>query len=132
MRAKHPAIGVVVLSQYAEAAYALQLLHAVREVKAGGSVIDPDVVSTLVAHGSGRTASALGELTDRERDVLHQMAQGRTNAGIAGALHLSESSVEKYSGSIFAKLHLSDEPQVHRRVAAVLTYLRDARRADPI
>lgn len=154
VRARHPDVGVVVLSQYAEAAYAVellgqgseglayllkervgdpaQLLQAVREVAAGGSVIDPDVVAALVAHGAASATSALAHLTDREREVLGQMAQGRTNAGIAAHLHLSESSVEKYSGSIFAKLHLTGEPQVHRRVAAVLAYLRDAGRADPL
>jgi DNA-binding NarL/FixJ family response regulator len=152
IRARHPRIGVVVLSQYAEAAYAVdllgegsaglayllkervgdpaQLLHAVREVAGGGSVIDPDVVAALV--GTPRRASVLARLTDREREVLEQMAQGRTNAGIAARLFLSESSVEKYSTSIFSKLGLSDEPQVHRRVAAVLSYLRDAGRAAPI
>lgn len=154
VRARHPDIGVVVLSQYAEAAYALalladgsaglayllkerigdpvQLLHALREVAGGGSVIDPFVVGALVAHGSRGATSPLADLTDREREVLQHMAEGRTNAGIATALHLSESSVEKYSGAIFAKLHLTDEPQVHRRVAAVLTYLQDIGRADPI
>jgi DNA-binding NarL/FixJ family response regulator len=154
VRARFPDIGVVVLSQYAEAAYALellgegsaglayllkervgdpmQLLHAVREVAGGGSVIDPDVVAALVAHGAKTEASPLAELTEREREVLEQMAQGRTNAGIAAQLHLSSSSVEKYSGAIFAKLHLTDEPQVHRRVAAVLAYLQDAGRAEPI
>ncbi len=154
IRAKHPDIGVVVLSQYAEATYALQLLgdgstglayllkervgdpvellHAVREVARSGSVIDPNVVAALVAHGARVGSSPLAALTDRERDVLEQMAQGRTNAGIAAALHLSESSVEKYSSGIFAKLHLTDEPQVHRRVAAVLAHLQDASRADPI
>jgi DNA-binding NarL/FixJ family response regulator len=101
-------------------------------VASGGSVIDPDVVAALVAHGARGSTSALASLTDRERDVLEQMAQGRTNAGIAAQLHLSESSVEKHSGAIFAKLRLTDEPQVHRRVAAVLAYLRDAGRADPI
>lgn len=154
IRAEHPDIGVVVLSQYAEATYALQLLgegntglayllkervgdpaqllHAVREVARGGSLIDPDVVAALVSHGAREGPSPLATLTDRERDVLEQMAQGRTNAGIAAALHLSESSVEKYSSGIFAKLHLTDEPRVHRRVAAVLAHLQDASRADPI
>ena len=154
VRARHPDIGVVVLSQYADAAYALallgdgraglayllkervgdpaQLLHAVQEVAAGGSVIDPDVVAVLVSHAARGPTSALATLTARERDVLEQMAQGRTNAGIAAELHLSESSVEKHSSAIFAKLHLTDEPQVHRRVAAVLAYLQDAGRADPI
>lgn len=154
VRARHPDIGVVVLSQYADAAYALallgdgraglayllkervgdpaQLLHAVQEVAAGGSVIDPDVVAVLVSHAARGPTSALATLTARERDVLEQMAQGRTNAGIAAELHLSESSVEKHSSAIFAKLHLTDEPQVHRRVAAVLAYMQDAGRADPI
>ncbi len=154
VRAEHPGIGVVVLSQYAEGAYALellregsaglayllkdrvgdpaQLLRAVREVASGGSVIDPDVVTALVAHGTRGPRSVLADLTEREREVLEQMAQGRTNGAIAAALHLSESSIEKYSGSIFAKLHLTDEPQVHRRVAAVITYLRDATRSDPL
>jgi DNA-binding NarL/FixJ family response regulator len=154
IRSRHPEIGVVVLSQYAEAAYALQLLgdgseglayllkervgdpvqllHAVREVARGGSVIDPDVVAALVAHGTREASSPLAALTARERDMLEQMAQGRTNAGIAAALHLSESSVEKYSSGIFAKLHLTDEPQVHRRVAAVLAHLQDASRAEPL
>jgi DNA-binding NarL/FixJ family response regulator len=154
VRSRHPEIGVVVLSQYAEAAYALdllgdgraglayllkdrvgdpaQLLHAVREVAAGGSVIDPDVVAVLVSHATRGPTSALATLTARERDVLEQMAQGRTNAGIATELHLSESSVEKHSSAIFAKLHLTDEPRVHRRVAAVLAYMQDAGRADPI
>ena len=154
VRARHPDIGVVVLSQYAEAAYALdllgegraglayllkdrvgdplQLLHAVREVAAGGSVIDPDVVAVLVAHAARGPASPLATLTPREREVLEQMAQGRTNDGIAAELHLSRSSVEKHSSAIFAKLHLTDEPQVHRRVAAVLAYMQDAGRAGPI
>jgi DNA-binding NarL/FixJ family response regulator len=154
LRAQHPGIGIVVLSQYAEATYALELLRdgsgglayllkervgdpdqlvaAVREVACGGSVIDPDVIGALVAGNAQPGRSALGHLTDRERDVLEQMAQGRTNAAIAGALHLSESSIEKYATSIFAKLHLTDEPQTHRRVAAVLAYLGDAGRAQPL
>lgn len=151
LRAARPGLGVVVLSQYAEASYAFelfrdgtaglayllkervgdpaQLVRAVREVAAAGSVVDPDVVATLVGHGT-RAASSLAHLTERELDVLAQMAQGRTNAAIADHLHLSESSIEKYATSIFSKLHLGDEPQVHRRVAAVLAFLRDAGRAD--
>ena len=154
IRAEHPGIGIVVLSQYAEATYALELLrggtaglayllkervgdpdqlvHAVREVARGGSVIDPVVVGTLVGSEAQQERSPLAQLTDRERDVLEQMAQGRTNAAIADTLHLSESSVEKYATSIFAKLGLSDEPQTHRRVAAVLAFLRDAGRAQPL
>jgi DNA-binding NarL/FixJ family response regulator len=154
IRAAHPDVGIVVLSQYAEATYALELLgggsdglayllkervgdpaqlvHAVAEVARGGSVVDPDVVAALVAGSAQRRRSPLAELTGREREVLECMAQGRTNAAIAGQLHLSESSIEKYATSIFAKLGLSDEPQTHRRVAAVLTFLRDAGRAQPL
>jgi len=154
IRSTHPDIGIVVLSQYADATYAMelfrdgtdglayllkerigepdQLLEAVETVAGGGSVIDPDVVSKLVAQSSPASESNLHTLTERELDVLHQMAQGRTNAGIAAQLHLSESSIEKYGTSIFAKLGLTDEPQVHRRVAAVLTYLHQAGQADPL
>ncbi len=153
IRAAHPGIGVVVLSQYAEASYAMDLLRfgtdglayllkervgdpqslisAVDAVAGGDSRIDPDVVAALV--GRGRPHSTpLQDLTDRERDVLSQMAQGRTNSGIAAQLHLSESSVEKYATSLFAKLGLTGEPQTHRRVAAVLAFLDDQRRARPI
>lgn len=154
IRSAHPEIGVVVLSQYAESTYAFellgqgtaglayllkervadpkQLLHAVHEVARGGSVVDPDVVGALVASNAQQRRSPLAALTDRERDVLERMAQGRTNAAIADQLSLSESSIEKYATSIFAKLGLSDEPQTHRRVAAVITFLRDAGRAQPL
>jgi DNA-binding NarL/FixJ family response regulator len=153
IRTEHPGIGVVVLSQYADPTYAFELLgagsaglayllkervgdpdalvRAVREVAAGGSVIDPDVVTALVGHGR-QTSSPVNTLTDRERDVLEQMAQGRTNAAIAGHLHLSESSIEKHATSIFAKLGLNEEPQTHRRVAAVLAFLQQAGRAQPL
>ncbi len=154
IRRRHPGVGVVVLSQYAEAAYALELLRdgtaglayllkervgepeqlvaAVREVAQGGSVVDSDVVATLVSHSGGASRSPLAHLTARERDVLELMARGRTNAAIGASLHLSESSIEKYATSIFTKLGLTDEPSTHRRVAAVLTYLRDASRAQPL
>jgi DNA-binding NarL/FixJ family response regulator len=154
IRERQPGIGVVVLSQYADPTYAFELLgagsaglayllkervgdpealvRAVQEVAAGGSVIDPDVVAALVGHGRAGPASPLGSLTARERDVLGQMAQGRTNAAIAGQLHLSESSIEKYATSIFAKLGLNEEPQTHRRVAAVLAFLQQAGRAQPL
>jgi DNA-binding NarL/FixJ family response regulator len=154
IRASNRDIGVVVLSQYADATYALELLsdgtqglayllkervgnpaqlvNAVREVANGGSVIDPDVVAALVAQNTHRSSSRLRHLTERELEVLEQMAQGRTNAGIADQLNLSESSIEKYSTSIFLKLGLTDEPQVHRRVAAVLTLLHDEGRAQPL
>ena len=154
IRAAHPTVGVVVLSQYAEATYAVELLgegtaglayllkdrvgdqrqlvHAVREVARGGSVVDPDVVTILVTANTQRRRSPVAMLTEREREVLACMAQGRTNAAIADELVLSESSIEKYATAIFAKLGLQDEPQTHRRVAAVLTYLRDAGRAQPL
>ncbi|MBY5162268.1 response regulator transcription factor [Nitriliruptoria bacterium AS10] len=154
IRAAHPDVGVVVLSQYAEAAYAMELLRdgtagrayllkeqvgdpaqlvaAVRTVARGGSWIDPDVVGAMVSQTARRVSSPLRDLTDRERQVLEQMAQGRTNAAIADRLGLSESSVEKYSTSLFLKLGLSDEPHVHRRVAAVLTFMHDQGRARPL
>ncbi|MET0695865.1 MAG: response regulator transcription factor [Acidimicrobiia bacterium] len=154
IRASNQHVGVVVLSQYADATYALellsdgteglayllkervgnpaQLIDAVRQVAKGGSVIDRDVVAALVEQNTSRSPSRLQQLTERELEVLEQMAQGRTNAGIAEQLHLSESSIEKYSTSIFLKLGLTDEPQVHRRVAAVLTLLHDEGRAQPL
>lgn len=142
-----PGVGVVILSQYADESYAFelfrngtaglayllkdrvgdlhQLLSALREVTAGGSVIDPQVVDALVSRRARLQASPVARLTPRELDVLREMAQGRGNAGIAQALYLSESSVEKHVNAIFAKLDLASEQQVHRRVAAVLTFLRD-------
>ena len=154
IRASNQHVGVVVLSQYADATYALellsegteglayllkervgnpaQLIDAVRQVANGGSVIDRDVVAALVEQNTNRSPSRLQQLTERELEVLEQMAQGRTNAGIAEQLHLSESSIEKYSTSIFLKLGLTDESQVHRRVAAVLTLLHDEGRAQPL
>jgi len=95
-------------------------------------VIDPEVVASLVRSNTRQQRSALVELTDREREVLEMMAQGRTNAAIAAELHLSASSVEQYVTSIFSKLGLTGEPDTHRRVAAVLTFLRDAGRAEPL
>ena len=107
-------------------------MHAIEEVARGGSVIDPIVVEALVANRTGSSASALGRLTPREREVLEQMAQGRNNAGIAEALFLSERAVEKHINSLFSKLGLSEEPDVHRRVKAVLLYLcRTGGRAPP-
>lgn len=146
LRAEHPTIGVVVLSQYAEPAYALalladgsegrayllkervsevaELLMAVREVAAGGSVIDPKVVESLVA-GRRVPSSELDRLTPREAEVLGEMAQGKSNAAIAAALVLSERAVEKHTNSIFSKLGLSEEKDVNRRVKAVLLHLAD-------
>jgi DNA-binding NarL/FixJ family response regulator len=148
IRATSPRVGVVILSQYADESYAFelfrngtaglayllkdrvgdlsQLLSALREVAAGGSVIDPQVVDALVTRRARLRESPLARFTQREMDVLREMAQGRGNAGIAQQLFLSESSVEKHVNAIFGKLDLASEQQVHRRVAAVLTFLRDA------
>jgi len=143
IRANHPGVGVVVLSQYVEEDYAFALLtegaqgvgyllkervgdlveiaRALHEVARGGSVLDPLVVEALLARRGG-DGPLLG-LTDRERAVLHEMAAGRNNATIAKTLFLSDRAVEKHIGSVFQKLGLVDEREVSRRVMAVLTYL---------
>jgi DNA-binding NarL/FixJ family response regulator len=145
LRETNPGTGVVLLSQYADPAYALsflekgserrayllkervsdldQLRDAIVEVHRGGSVIDPKVVEALVAARSRAAESPITHLTPREREVLEQMAQGKNNAGIAAALTLTERAVEKHINSIFSKLGLSEEPDVHRRVKAVLLFL---------
>ena len=147
LRETDPEIGVVVLSQYAEPSYALalleggtarrayllkervedvgQLVAAIREVAAGGSVIDPKIVETLVRNKARLEESPLGELTPRELDVLREMAEGRNNAAIAQRLFLTERSVEKVIHSIFLKLGLTWEPAVHKRVKAVVVYLSE-------
>ena len=147
LRASNPDLGVVVLSQYAEPAYALALLEggserrayllkerisdpdqlgqAIRDVAGGGSVIDPKVVEVLVAARSRARTSPLEHLTPREREVLAEIAQGKNNAAVGAALGLSERAVEKHISSLFAKLGLSEEPQTHRRVKAVLLYLAE-------
>jgi len=144
LRETAPGTGVVVLSQYVEPAYALDLLSAgsqrrayllkervsepdqvadaIREVARGGSVVDPRVVEVLVA-GVRRADDPLASLTRREREVLEQIAQGKSNAGVASALVLTERAVEKHINTLFAKLGLTAEPDVHRRVSAVLLYL---------
>jgi DNA-binding NarL/FixJ family response regulator len=148
IRRDHPATGVVVLSQYAEGDYAYALLRegtaglayllkervanldevvsALRTVAAGGSVLDPRVVEELVAARHAAEGSPLAQLTDREREVLGQMAQGKNNAGIARSLFLSERAIEKHINALFHKLGLSEETDVHRRVMAVLAFLKDA------
>jgi DNA-binding NarL/FixJ family response regulator len=140
-----PDVGVVVLSHYAEPAYALALLEhgsqrrayllkehvgdldqleaAIRAVAVGESVIDPKVVETLVGARATSEHSRLSELTPRERDVLRAMARGMNNAAVAHELVITERSVEKYVHTIFAKLGLTWEEHVHRRVKAVLLYL---------
>jgi len=147
LRETHPEIGVIVLSQYADPRYALalleagterrgyllkervddlvQLVGAIREVSAGGSVIDPKVVESLVAQRSREEASPLDELTPRERDVLREMAEGKNNGAIARELFLTERSVENVIHSIFVKLGIGFEPSVHKRVTAVILYLAD-------
>jgi DNA-binding NarL/FixJ family response regulator len=147
IRAEHPAIGVVVLSQFAEEEYAYELLkngaeglgyllkervadvdelvHALEEVSKGSSVLDPKVVEALVARRNRAAHSPLARLTDREREVLELMAQGKNNAGIARSLFLTERAVEKHINSLFHKLGLGAESESHRRVMAVLTLLRE-------
>jgi DNA-binding NarL/FixJ family response regulator len=148
IRAEHPDIGVVVLSQFAEEAYAYELLkdgaaglgyllkervanleelvRAINEVAKGGSVLDPKVVEALVSAKDRMAHSPLGQLTDREREVLENMAQGKNNASIAKSLFLTERAVEKHINSLFHKLGLSEETDVHRRVKAVLAFLRES------
>ncbi len=147
LRASHPTMGVVVLSQFAEPAYALQLLDggsegrayllkervsqpeqllaAIHDVAAGGSVVDPKVVEVLVGAGARKKESPLDRLTPRELEVLSEIAQGKNNAAVAASLVLSERAVEKHINSLFSKLGLTDEPEVHRRVKAVLLYLSE-------
>ncbi|MGI8707602.1 MAG: response regulator transcription factor [Actinomycetota bacterium] len=147
LRESHPHIGVVVISQYDEPEYALALLekgsqgrayllkerlsdldhlvNVIRDVANGGSWIDPQVVESLVAARLRAERSPLDALTPREHEVLKEMAQGKTNAAIASSLTLTERAIEKHSNSIFSKLGLSSEKQVHRRVKAVLLLLSE-------
>jgi DNA-binding NarL/FixJ family response regulator len=147
LRTSHPEVGVVVLSQYGEPGYALALLEggtarrayllkervddvgelvgAIRTVAAGGSMIDPKVVESLVAEKGRAESSPLNELTARERDVLREMAEGKNNAAIAQTLFLTERSVEKVIHSIFLKLGIGWEPSIHKRVKAVILYLAE-------
>lgn len=147
IRAAHPDVGVVVLSQYVNSLYAFELfrngtagfayllkdrvgnvddlLRAIDEVVRGGSVIDPQVVEGLLARRQQLGGTLLDTLTEREIDVLSEMAQGKSNAAISETLFISQSAVEKHINSIFAKLTLRPEDgEHHRRVAAVLTFLR--------
>jgi DNA-binding NarL/FixJ family response regulator len=146
IRADHPATAVLVLSQYVEEAYALDLLsestertgyllkdriadietftEAVRRVANGGSALDPEVVGLLL--GRRRREDPLAALTPREREVLGLMAEGRSNSAMARALGVSERAVEKHVTAIFSKLDLPPAVEDHRRVLAVLTFLRSA------
>jgi DNA-binding NarL/FixJ family response regulator len=152
IRTRFPSVGVVVLSQHANEQYAFalfsrgtsrlayllkervgdvgELLRALREVIAGRSVIDPRIVEVLVRSHTRTAESPLASLTPRELDVLGEMAQGKNNRAIADALALSESTVEKHVNAVFAKLSLGVEDSLHRRVAAVLTFLRHAPSGD--
>jgi len=145
LREERPTVGVVVLSQFDDASYALALLDggsqgrayllkervadvddlvvAIREVAGGGSVIDPKVVEGLVSASRSPRRTELDWLTPRELEVLAEMAQGKSNAAIAASLVLSERAVEKHTNSIFSKLGLSEERDVNRRVKAVLLSL---------
>lgn len=145
LRETQPAVGVVVLSQYAVPGYVLalldggsdrrayllkervtdveQLVAAIGAVAQGGSVLDPKIVEALVAESARAEDSPLNDLTPRERDVLREMAEGKNNAAIAATLVLSERSVEKVIHSIFLKLGLALETAVHKRVKAVVLYL---------
>ena len=144
IRDHHPEVAVLLLSQYVETSHALRLLErgasgigyllkdrvsdvrdfvdAVRRVAAGGSAIDPEVVSQLVIRR--RRRDLVEELSDRERDVMNLMAEGRSNTAIGASLHLSEKTVEGHVRSIFSKLGLEPAAEDHRRVLAVLTYLK--------
>jgi DNA-binding NarL/FixJ family response regulator len=144
IRSELPAVGVLVLSQYVEASYAMRLLEehperigyllkervfdvailvdALRRIVEGETVIDPTIVSRLV--GRRRRADPLAALTEREREVLGLIAEGLSNKAIAARLFVTERTVEAHSKQIFMKLGLQTSPDSHRRVLAVLTYLR--------
>jgi DNA-binding NarL/FixJ family response regulator len=144
LRESRPGIGILVLSQHVETRYAVdlvkadpagigyllkdhvtrieQLADAVERIAAGGSVIDPEVVARLL--GRPRQHSPLDELTKREREILALMAEGRSNQGIAQALSLELKTIEGHVGQVFGKLALEPQAEDHRRVLAVLTFLR--------
>ena len=144
IRQRHPGVGILVLSQHVHARYALELLSAgtegvgyllkervsdlaglassVRQVGEGGSELDPAVVSQLVGRPR-RHSDPLEQLTDREREVLGLMAEGRSNKAIAERLFVTEHTVEKHVKNIFATLRLPPSPDDHRRVLAVVTFL---------
>jgi DNA-binding NarL/FixJ family response regulator len=149
IRAEHPSIGVVVLSQYVEEEYALTLLsdgvaglgyllkervsdvtelvRALNDVARGGSALDPKIVEGLMLRRPDEASSPLRGLTEKERAVLEQMASGRTNASISRTLYMSERSVEKHISAVFLKLGLDDEGESNRRVMAVLAFVEATR-----
>lgn len=148
LRDTHSDVGVVVLSQYAEPAYALrlleqgtggrayllkerirdrdQLINAIQTVARGGSVIDPIIVDVLIEAQSRVAKSRLSELTPRERELLVEIAAGKSNGAIAESLVLTKRAVEKHVNSIFSKLSLPETPDVSRRVKATLIFLSEA------
>ncbi len=145
IRADYPETGVVVLSQFVEEDYAFELLsdgvaglgyllkervsdvddlvRALYDVSRGGSVLDPRIVEALLARKSAESTSVLDVLTEREHEVLRELARGRSNAATAKALFMSERAVEKHVGSVFTKLGIMHESDVNRRVKAVLAFL---------
>ena len=147
LRQSHPELGVVVLSQHDDPAYAMrvfgdgvarrgyllkdhvaapdQLAQAIRTVAAGGSSIDPAIVESMLRARRSESGSVLSALTPREREVLAEMASGRNNSAIAEHLFLTVRAVERHINAIFAKLGLAEEPDYHRRVRAVLLFLAD-------
>jgi DNA-binding NarL/FixJ family response regulator len=147
LRETHPEIGVVVLSQYADPAFALELFDsgsegrayllkervrnraeivaAISAVAEGGSVIDPKIVDALIAERSRAADSPLAELTTREREVLAEVAVGKSNAAIASSLFLTKRAVEKHINAIFMKLNLREAGDVSRRVKATLIFLSE-------
>jgi DNA-binding NarL/FixJ family response regulator len=152
LRDSHPEVGVVVLSQYSHDAYVLALLESgsdgrayllkervhdrqhlistLETVAGGGSVIDPKIVDVLVDARTRGEASPLSDLTERERQVLAEIAEGKSNSAIAASLKLSQRGVEKHTHSIFAKLGLANSVDVSKRVKAALLFLAD--RSPPI
>ena len=151
LREHHPTVGVVVLSQYSSPGYAHSLFEdgsdgrayllkdrvadvdevvfAIEAVARGGSVVDPKIVEELVSARARRPRSPIEQLTAREREILAEIASGKSNIAIANTLFLSERAIEKHSNSIFSKLGLTEEPDVNRRVKAVLLYLAAERGA---
>jgi DNA-binding NarL/FixJ family response regulator len=153
LRETHPEIGVVILSQYAELQFALELFKdgsarrayllkervgnraeltaAIRAVAEGDSVVDPKIVDKLISERSRAESSALATLTDREREVLAQVAAGKSNAAIASSLVLTKRAVEKHINAIFMKLGLRDSEDVSARVTAALIYLAEGKSGEP-
>jgi DNA-binding NarL/FixJ family response regulator len=153
LRTTHPDIGVVILSQYAEPGFALELFEsgseqrayllkervgsrkeivsAIQTVADGGSVVDPKIVDELIAERARSAGSELDELTDREREVLAEVASGKSNMAIAETLFLTKRAVEKHINAIFLKLRLREADDVSRRVKAALMFLADEQRLLP-